>query len=124
MLGPYALAMLEPANALFRFGLELCALAALGYWGFSENEGLVADIVAGVGAPLAFALAWGAWIAPKAPYRLDDPVRLLLEVTVFAIAVAALVAAGSVALAVLLAVAVVVNIGLMFLLGQRRLGGI
>jgi hypothetical protein len=116
--------LLEGLNAAFRFGLELCALAALGYWGFSENEGLLADLLVGLGAPLAFALVWGAWIAPMAPYRLDDPLRLLLEVTVFAIAVAALAAAGSVVLALVLAVAVVINIGLMFVLGQRRLGGI
>ena len=118
------MSLLERVNATFRFGLELCALAALGYWGFSENEGIVAELLAGLGAPLAFALAWGAWVAPKAPYRLDDPQRLLLEVTVFAVAVAALAAAGSVVLAVVFAVAVVINFGLMFLLGQRRLGGI
>lgn len=118
------MSLLESANALFRFALELCALAALGYWGFSENDGLVADLLVGLGAPLAFALVWGAWIAPKAPYRLDDPIRLLLELTVFAVAVAALVAAGSTVLAGLFAVALVVNISLMFLLGQRRLGGI
>ena len=118
------MSLLEGLNAVFRFGLELCALAALGYWGFAENEGLLADLLVGLGAPLAFALAWGAWIAPKAPYRLDDPLRLLVEVTVFAIAVAALAAAGSVVLVVVFAIAVIINIGLMFFLGQRRLGGI
>jgi hypothetical protein len=118
------MSLLENANALLRFGLELCALAVLGYWGFSENEGLVADLLVGLGAPLAFALFWGAWIAPKAPYRLSDPVRLLLEVTVFVVAVAALAATEGAVLAALLAVAVVINIGLMVGLGQRRLGGI
>jgi hypothetical protein len=116
--------LLENANALFRFSLELCALLALGYWGFKENEGLVADLVVGLGAPLAFALVWGAWIAPKAPYRLEDPVRLMLEVTVLAIATAALAVAGSAVLAAVFAVAVLINISLMFALGQRRLGGI
>jgi hypothetical protein len=118
------MSLLESANALARFGLELCALAALGYWGFSTNEGLVADLVVGLGAPLAFALAWGAWVAPKAPYRLDDPVRLILEAVVFLAAAVALVDADVAALGVALAVAVVVNISLMFVLGQRRLGGI
>ena len=116
--------MLEAANAAVRFGLELCALAALGYWGFKENEGIVADLLVGLGAPLAFALAWGAWVAPKAPYRLDDPLRLLLEVTVFAIAVGALAGAVGLLLAAVLAVAVVINIVVMVALGQRRLGGI
>ena len=118
------MSLLEGANAIARFVLELCALAALGYWGFSTNDDLTGDVIVGVGAPLAFALAWGAWVAPKAPYRLNDPARLVLEVVVFAAAVAALVDAGIPLLAGILAVAVALNIGLMFVLGQRRLGGI
>jgi len=118
------MSLLEGANATVRFALELCALAALGYWGFHTNDSLASDLVVGLGAPLAFALVWGAWIAPKAPYRLDDPVRLILEVTVFAAAVVALVDAANPILAGVLAVAVAINIGVMFLLGQRRLGGI
>jgi hypothetical protein len=118
------MSLAESANAALRFGLELCGLAGLAYWGFSTNETLTGDLVAGIGAPLAVALAWGAWVAPKAPYRLHDPARLLLEALLLGVAAAALADADATLLAFLLAAAVAVNIPVMFLLGQRRLGGI
>ena len=114
----------ESANATARFALELFALAALGYWGLRIADSLVLDVILGLGAPLAFAMAWGAVIAPKAPYRLPDPQRLMLEVTLFGLAAIALVAAGSPVFAFGLMVAVAVNIALMLLLDQRRRGGI
>jgi hypothetical protein len=118
------MSLLEAANAAGRFGLELCAFAALAFWGFHVADTLALDLVLGLGAPLAFALVWGAFVAPKAPYRLDDPQRLVLEFTLFALAALALAAADALLLAVILAAAVAVNIGLMVYLGQRRLGGI
>lgn len=114
----------EAANAAARFVLELCALAALGYWGLRVADTLVLDIILGLGAPLAFAMTWGALIAPKAPYRLPDPQRLMLESTLFGLAAIALVAAGAPELGLALVLAVAVNIGLMLLLDQRRTGGI
>jgi hypothetical protein len=33
--------------------------------------------------PLVAALAWGRWVAPRAPRRLADPKRLALEITLF-----------------------------------------
>jgi hypothetical protein len=116
--------VLEGANAALRFGLELCALAALGYWGFRASDDTFTKLVLGLGAPLAFALTWGALVAPKAPYRLQDPARLVLETGVLAAAVLALAAAGSAVLAVVFMFALAVNIGLMVLLGQRRPSGI
>jgi hypothetical protein len=115
---------LEAANAALRFGLELCAIASLAFSGFTVADTLALDLVLGLGAPLSFAFAWGAFVGPKAPYRLDDPQRLLLEVTLFTLAVVALVWAEASVAAVLFAGAVVLNIGLMVYLGQRRLGGI
>ena len=35
-----------------RFALELCALAALGYWGFQTGHNGFFRIVLGIGAPL------------------------------------------------------------------------
>ena len=51
---------MKPLNLGLRFVLELCLLVALGVWGFSEN------VVLGIAAPLAAAVVWGLWIAPKA----------------------------------------------------------
>ena len=115
---------LELLNAAIRFVLELCALAALAFWGFTVADTLAVDLLLGLGAPLAFALVWGAFVAPKAPLRLPDPQRLMLEATVFGIAAIALLAADASVLAVILVVSFAVNVGLMVYLGQRRQGGI
>jgi hypothetical protein len=61
----------------------------------------------------------GAFVAPKASCPTVDPVRLLLELSVFGSGVAALLAAGSTALALVFAALVVVHLGLTFALGQR-----
>ena len=106
------------ANDGLRFVLELSALAALGYWGFEEFDGVVQWLV-GLGAPMIAAGVWGTFVAPKASHPTVDPVRLLLEVAVFGSGVAALLAAGSTALALVFAALVLVHLGLTFELGQR-----
>ncbi len=113
------MAPLEGLNGLVRFCLELCAVAALGYWGFGASDSAVVQWLLGVGAPVAFAMLWGALVAPKAPRRLADPARFGLEVVVFGLAAVALADAGQSALAIAFAVVIVVNLGLMFALGQR-----
>jgi Protein of unknown function (DUF2568) len=97
----------KEANLALRFGLELCLLAALAAWGF--GLGGVTGVAVGLAAPVAAAALWGLVIAPKAPNRLADPWRLLVELVLFGLAVAALAAAGYVNLAAVLAVAVVVS---------------
>jgi hypothetical protein len=116
--------VLESANSGFRFALELCGLAALGYWGFQASDSLPMQVLLGLGAPLGFAFNWGAFIGPRAPNRLDDPARLSLEVTLFGFAAIGLLAADEGLLAVALVIAVAVNLGLMVFLGQRGRGGI
>ena len=103
-------------NLGLRFALELCMLAALAGWGFSENA------VLGVAAPVAAAVVWGLWIAPKAKRRLRDPVRLAVELLLFGAAAVALAAAGHDLLAVLFAAAVAVNEILLIAWRQRSIG--
>jgi Protein of unknown function (DUF2568) len=76
-------------------------------------------VAVGLGAPLLAAALWGAFVAPKASRPAVDPVRLLLEAAVFGSGVAALLLAGSTALAVVLAALVVLHLALTFALGQR-----
>jgi hypothetical protein len=106
------------ANDGLRFFLELAALTSLGYWGFAEHDGAVQWLL-GLGAPLLAAAVWGTFIAPKASRPTVDPVRLLLELAVFAPAVAALWAADSHTLAFCLGVLVVLHLAFTFLLDQR-----
>ena len=99
-------------NLAMHFLLELCALAALIYWGFQVGEGLM-KIVLGVLLPLLAAVAWGTVRVPNdpgnAPVAVHGPVRLLMEATYFVLAVAALSSAGQPTLAALLGIAVVIN---------------
>ncbi len=108
-------------NLAVRFILELCALAALGYWGFNTSDNIAVGFALGLGAPLVAGVVWGLYVAPKARNRLPDPFRLLLEIMVFAAAAAALVAANRAELAAVFAIAAAISIALMFLWGQRTI---
>jgi hypothetical protein len=98
------------ANLALRFVLELCALAGLGYWGFTTHSGTAAGIALGLGAPALAALAWGAFVAPRRMVETAPPaVRLLVEVAVFAASATALYAAGAGAAGIALAVVWAIN---------------
>ena len=90
-----------------RFVLELAALAALAYWGFTEYDGVTA-VLLGDGAPLVAAVVWGLFVSPKAKY--GTPVRQAIgEAAVFGAAVIALFAAGRPVLAIVFAALAVVD---------------
>ena len=109
---------MRPANDGLRFVLELCALAALAYWGFRISSGAL-QWALGIGAPLAMAVIWGRFMSPKATSRLDDPARLIAEIAIFGIAAVALADADQPTLAIALAAAVAVHLVLTFPLDQR-----
>jgi Protein of unknown function (DUF2568) len=96
------------ANLALVFVLELCALAALCYWGFSVGGGSVTKTVLGLGAPLCAAVLWGMFAAPRAPVS----VPLLgfgVKIIVFGSAAAVLYATGHRTLAIVFALIVVAN---------------
>lgn len=72
------------------FLLELSTLAALMYWGFHLNKGILMKIVCGVGAPVIAAIIWGTFIAPKASFLVSIPLRIILQIIVFGSAIVAL----------------------------------
>jgi hypothetical protein len=106
------------ANDGLRFVLELCALAALAYWGFRTESGAL-QWVLGLGAPLAMAVVWGSFMSPKAPRPLHDPIRLLAEIAIFGAAAVALADADQPTLAIVFAAVVAVHLVLTFPLHQR-----
>ena len=71
------------ANDGLRFLLEIALLTSLAYWRVSEHTGAL-QWALGLGSPLVVAVVWGSFIAPKASHPTTDPLRLLLEVAVFA----------------------------------------
>lgn len=93
-------------------------LAALGYWGFQLDHGLLLRIVAGVGAPLLAAVVWGMLVAPKAANQLADPARFFVELALFALGAGALWLAERPSLGAALLIIYLINRGLLGLSGQ------
>lgn len=115
---PRQTATVAVSNDVLRFVLELCALAALTYWGLQSGGGPGRWLLA-LAAPLTMGVLWGLFMSPKAAMRLRDPLRLVAEVAIFGAAVLALAAAGRPGPAMVLAAAVAVHLLLTFPLQQR-----
>ena len=107
---------IRAANLGLRFLLELASLAALAAWGFHS----AGSLVLGIGAPLAAALVWWLFIAPRARFPVPLAVRVVLELAVFGAAVVALSAAGWQVLALVMAIAVVISELLLYGLGDPQ----
>jgi Protein of unknown function (DUF2568) len=111
--------LIKGATLALRFLLELCALGALGYWGFKTGGWVLAKVGLGLGAPLVAAVVWGTIAAPKALVKVPGALRLLAEVAVFASATAALHVAGNTRLASALVLIYVLHRVLIIVLWQR-----
>jgi hypothetical protein len=96
------------ANLMVAFLLELCALAALGYWGVHTGGGPLTKTAFGVGAPLLAAVAWGLFAAPRASVSVPLA-KFAVEPLVFGSAAVALYVTGHHALAAAFAVLVLTN---------------
>ena len=99
---------MKAANLALKFLLELGAVAAVAVWGAGVS------IVLAIAAPLVLIVLWGTFAAPKSERRLPTRSRVPFELAVFALAVAALAAAGRPALAAIYGALVVVNAALLF----------
>lgn len=112
---------MRAANLALRFLLELTALTALGWWGATVRAALPVRLALAVAAPLAAALFWGAFVAPRARVVLPTTVRMLLGLGVFALAAAALASRGEMRLALWFGGLAVANVALMLAWGQDRI---
>ncbi len=104
--------VVKNANLALSFLLELCLLAAFGYWGVRTGQGLAAKILFGAGVPLLVAVFWGLFMAPRAAYRVQKTLYLVFKIGLFALAAIALFVAGRSTLAWALVALVAVNIAL------------
>jgi hypothetical protein len=110
--------LIKSANLGMRFLLELCALVALGYWGFRTSDQLLLKLVLGLGAPLIAAALWATLGAPAAQAKLSGGLHLALEVVIFGAASLALVKADQPGLAGAFAAVFIANRILMAVWGQ------
>jgi hypothetical protein len=100
-----------------RFLLELAALGALAWWGVRTGETAAMKVLLGVGAPLATAIVWGTFVAPKATVDVPGPVHVALQLAVLGAAVASLVVIQKVTAAEVLAATALVNAAALSALG-------
>ncbi len=96
-------------NLGIRFLLEIFALISLGYFGFQTRKELFMKLVLGIGIPLVFAFLWGLFGSPAAPMLASKPLRLVLEITIFFLAFAALYIGGHQYMAIGFGVLAVIN---------------
>ena len=110
----------NPINLAVRFLLEIAALVAIGYWGWSQHDGWLRFVLV-IGFPLLAAILWGTFNVAgdpsrsgKAPVPVPGIVRLALELAIFAFAVWALYDAGQATLAIVLVAIVVIHYALSY----------
>ena len=109
--------MLGSLNLGLKFLLEIAGLAAFAYWGTSTGEMPVSLLLA-IATPVAAAVAWGVYAAPKSERRLPLQPRIRFELTFATAAVLALLSAGVPGLAVAMSGLVTLNSILLAVLGQ------
>ena len=90
----------NPINLALRLLLEVAAYFAMGYWGWTQTEGVLRFVLA-AGIPIVWAVLWGTFAVPddpsrsgKAPVPVPGILRLVLELAFFAAATWALFDAG------------------------------
>lgn len=101
--------ILKGLNLLVRFLLELCMLAAVGYWGFKTNSTWLMKIMFGIGLPILIAVLWGLFIAPRATYPLKGISYLAVELILLGSGAVALFASGKPTLGWVYTITLIVN---------------
>jgi hypothetical protein len=103
---------------ILAFVCELFAFVTLAFWGFAAWP-FPWNIVAGIGAPILAILVWALFVSPRAVFAVHPFVRAVVELLVYASAVAAWWDLGLLWVGVVFGiVAVVAGV----LAGRRQLG--
>jgi hypothetical protein len=97
------------ANEALAFLIELVMLAAFAWWGAGIGDTPIVSGLLGVGSPLAAAILWGLFAAPRARIRLPLAGVLAVKGLAFAAATAAIASKGRPSLAIGFAVVALVN---------------
>jgi len=109
---------LRVLNLGVRFVLELCALAAFGYWAATIPAAMTMRIIAASSAVIAVGLFWGAFVSPKARFPSGRFGPVVLGLLVFLGAAALLWRRHHTSLAGAYAVVAVVSSAVLFALPQ------
>ena len=94
------------------FLIELGALAAVSYWGFTRDVATALAWLLGLGAPAVLIVLWALFGSQKASYKTRGAVRVGFELLWFGAGAVALFAAGAAGWAVTFAAVCAVSKGL------------
>jgi hypothetical protein len=100
---------LRLANEALAFLVEIVALGLLAYWGIWIGSGAITKILLAIALPLAAAVLWALFAAPRARFTVPLVLQLAVKTAVFGAATAALATTGHPMWAVLFAAVAVVN---------------
>lgn len=106
------IATLRGANLALAFLLELAMLAALAFAGWMASDVFWLRLVLAIALPGLAIVLWGLFAAPRSARRLEGRALLGFKIIIFAVAAAALWAAGQALAAVVFGALVAINLGL------------
>lgn len=109
---------MKAANLGVLFLIELGALAAAAYWGFTLDAAAPLAWLLGISAPAVLVVLWVLFGSPKATYKTRGAARVGFEVLWFGAGVAALFLAGAVEWAVAFALVCLLSKALAVAWGQ------
>lgn len=105
-------------NLTIRFALELCLLAAFGYWAVWLGGGRIVEVVRAVAAIAGTVVVWGVFVAPKAPRLLPRTRWITVQVVLFALGALALGSSAGWALGIAFLALALGNLALVIALGD------
>lgn len=103
------LTILKGVNLGVLFLVELVAVIALCFWGFTVGPSLLLKIVLGLGAPMLAIIVWAFFGAPRSSRQFKGIAYHALQVVVFGSGALALVAAGQPGLGIAYAIIALVS---------------
>jgi hypothetical protein len=103
---------LHVLNEGLAFVLEVAAIVALAWWGFTTGGNVVVDILLGIGTPVAAMVLWGLFAAPRARFKVALPFVLLVKAVVFSAGALAFYGVGHTTVAIVFAVVAFLNTAL------------
>lgn len=112
------LASLRSGNLLLAFLLEVGMLAALCFAGWTATNVFWMRLALAIAMPGVAIVLWAAWAAPRAKTRLRMPALMGFKIAIFAVATAALWAAGQPFIAAIFGTLVAINLLAMWAFGQ------
>ena len=107
-------------NIALRGVMEFGIVAAMGYWGYHAGTSFIIKILLAIMAPLIVFGIWGLVDFHQAG-RLAEPLRLVQELLICGLVVAALYTAGQPAFAWAFGLIAIAQHGLVYLLGDTLL---